>query len=60
MKLNEPGLTDWISFDPDHEGYYGNKTETLCRKAKEAFTGYNIYPDIVLVHLGTNDQRGEL
>jgi hypothetical protein len=53
-----PEIAEGVPFDPDHEGYYGNKTEAVCGKVKEAFTGYTVYPDIVLVHLGTNDQKG--
>jgi len=46
-----------VPFDPDHEGYYGNKTANACRKAINAYDSYHIPPDIILVHLGTNDQK---
>jgi lysophospholipase L1-like esterase len=46
-----------VPFDPDHEGYYGNKTRDVCRKLMTAFRQYEHTPDIVLVHLGTNDQQ---
>lgn len=52
-----PEIAEGVPFDPDHEGYYGYKTEAACSKVKEAFNGYTVYPDIVLVHLGTNDQK---
>ncbi|MDD4227296.1 MAG: GDSL-type esterase/lipase family protein [Mariniphaga sp.] len=52
-----PEIAEGVPFDPDHEGYYGHKTEAVCTKVMEAFAGYTEYPDIVLVHLGTNDQK---
>lgn len=51
-----PEVSDGIPFDPDHEGYYGNKTIDACRKAIDAYASYKLPPDINLVHLGTNDQ----
>lgn len=52
-----PGVADGVPFDPDHEGYYGNKTADVARKVKAAFATYPVAPDIVLIHLGTNDQK---
>ncbi|MGK7397616.1 MAG: SGNH/GDSL hydrolase family protein [Candidatus Cyclobacteriaceae bacterium M3_2C_046] len=52
-----PDLNQDTPFDPDHEGYYGNKTRDVVRKVREAFADYQAVPDIVLVHLGTNDQK---
>ncbi len=46
-------------FDPDHEGYWGWRTDQILDvAAAAAATGQ---PDIVLIHLGTNDigQRGD-
>ncbi len=59
--LNEevvwPEIAQGIPFDPDHEGYYGQKTAAVCRQVKENFATYGEVPDFVLVHLGTNDQK---
>jgi len=52
-----PEVAEGVSFDPDHEGYYGNTTRKACDKAIAAFDSYPEVPDIVLVHLGTNDQK---
>jgi lysophospholipase L1-like esterase len=52
-----PDVANGVAFDADHEGYYGYKTADVCRKVKEAFTAYKLAPDIVLIHLGTNDQQ---
>ncbi len=52
-----PDIAEGVPFDPHHEGYYGNKTADVCRKAIEGYSSYNIPPDIILVHLGTNDQK---
>ncbi len=51
-----PNVAEGVAFDPDHDGYYGNKTADAIRKT---IIGYNqtTPPDIVLVHLGTNDQK---
>jgi hypothetical protein len=45
-----------IPFDPDHEGYYGIKTARMLEKLPEAIPHWAGPPDIVLIHLGTNDQ----
>ncbi|CAN5902495.1 hypothetical protein BH24BAC1_BH24BAC1_03050 [soil metagenome] len=52
-----PEVAEGVPFDPDHEGYYGNKTADVARKVKAAFATYPVAPDIVLIHLGTNDQK---
>jgi len=43
-------------FDADHEGYYGQKTAFVVTKVKNALPKLDT-PDVVLVHLGTNDQK---
>ncbi len=52
-----PPVADGVPFDPDHEGYYGNKTRNVVDKVMAAFPEYKNLPDIVLIHLGTNDQK---
>ena len=52
-----PDLAEGVPFDPDHEGYYGNTTYNATTKAMKAYDSYGTPPDIVLVHLGTNDQK---
>lgn len=52
-----PEVAKNVPFDPDHEGYYGNKTAKAVGKAINGYDSYQIPPDIVLVHLGTNDQK---
>lgn len=52
-----PDVAPGLPFDPDHEGFYGNKTATVCQKVKDALPNYKVLPDIVLIHLGTNDQK---
>lgn len=52
-----PDVAENVPFDPDHEGYYGNKTADAVEKAIKNYSEYKIPPDIVLVHLGTNDQK---
>ncbi|MBC7805419.1 MAG: G-D-S-L family lipolytic protein, partial [Akkermansiaceae bacterium] len=47
---------DGVAFDPDHEGHYGWKTAAVRDKLGEWMNSYPATPDIVLVHLGTNDQ----
>jgi acyl-CoA thioesterase I len=41
-------------FDPDHEGYYGQTTKTVVGLVQEHLPKLPP-PDIVLIHLGTND-----
>jgi acyl-CoA thioesterase I len=45
-----------VPFDPDHEGHYGWKTAQVHDKLGAWLAAYPDPPDIVLVHLGTNDQ----
>jgi len=52
-----PDIAEGVPFDPDHEGYYGNTTYNATTKAMQAYDSYATPPDIVLVHLGTNDQK---
>lgn len=52
-----PDVADGVAFDPDHEGYYGNTTRDAVSKAMQAYGTYATSPDMVLVHLGTNDQK---
>lgn len=47
---------DGVPFDPRHEGHYGWKTAAVRDKLSEWMRGYPAPPDIVLIHLGSNDQ----
>lgn len=40
-------------FDPDHEGYWGYRTDHILPFIREKVKRYS--PDIVLMHLGSND-----
>ena len=51
-----PELAPGFPFDPDHEGYYGQKTADVIGKATAAWKPDSPAPDVVLIHLGTNDQ----
>ncbi|MFW6255449.1 MAG: GDSL-type esterase/lipase family protein [Candidatus Sumerlaeota bacterium] len=44
-------------FDMDHEGHYGWKTDKVRENLAEWMKSYPAPPDIVLIHLGTNDQK---
>jgi hypothetical protein len=46
-------------FDPDHEGHYGWKTAKVRDNLKEWMKHWSAPPDIVLIHLGTNDQGAD-
>ncbi len=46
-----PHLDD--DFDPDHEGYWGYRTDHVLPFIREKVKSYS--PDIVLMHLGSND-----
>jgi acyl-CoA thioesterase I len=46
-------------FDMDHEGYYGIKTASALNELKKAKKRWPAAPDIVLIHLGTNDQNAK-
>jgi len=52
-----PDIAPGVPFDPDHEGYYGNKTQQVADKVQAAWTDNTPAPDLVLIHLGTNDQK---
>lgn len=54
---NWPEVAKDVAFDPDHEGYYGNKTRKVVDKVMAAWPSYEKVPDMVLIHLGTNDQK---
>ncbi len=54
-----PEVTPGVPFDPDHEGYYGHKTRQVVDKVMAAWTDAAPAPDIVLIHLGTNDQQSD-
>jgi acyl-CoA thioesterase I len=44
------------AFDPHHEGHYGWKTAAVRDHLAEWMKAYPAAPDMVLIHLGTNDQ----
>lgn len=52
-----PEVAPGVPFDPGHEGYYGHKTRMVVDKVRAAWTDNTPAPDIVLIHLGTNDQK---
>lgn len=52
-----PELAPGIPFDPHHEGYYGHRTANVLRKVTDAWMPGAPAPDVVLIHLGTNDQE---
>lgn len=56
-EVNWPPITDSILFDPDHFGYYGWRTRTVCDSVMAHYDPAWAPPHIVLVHLGTNDQK---
>jgi lysophospholipase L1-like esterase len=43
-------------FDLHHEGHYGQTTQQVHDVLAKALPAYPAAPDIVLIHLGTNDQ----
>jgi lysophospholipase L1-like esterase len=51
----DPGLYPgyFTSFDRDHEGYWGWRTDEIASIAQAAAVAAQ--PDLVLIHLGTND-----
>lgn len=63
MKTNFRGNPAWPthrgrSFDPDHEGHWGWKADQILKALPHWLNRYT--PDVVLLHLGTNDAvRGE-
>lgn len=44
-----------VPFDPDHEGHYGWTTVQVRNKLAGWVAQYPAAPDIVLIHLGSND-----
>lgn len=50
---------DGVPFDPDHEGHYGWKTAKVRDNLREWMKSYPAPPDVVLIHLGTNDQGSQ-
>ena len=48
-----------IPFDRDHEGHYGWKTAKVRDNLAEWMKTYPAPADIVLIHLGTNDQGAD-
>lgn len=52
-----PPIAQGVPFDDDHEGYYGKKTAFVVSEAIESYDSTSLPPDVVLVHLGTNDQK---
>ncbi len=48
-----------IPFDADHQGTYGIKTAKMCDRIKADRKKWSHAPDIALIHLGTNDQKGD-
>lgn len=63
MKTNFRGNPTWSTykeraFDPDHEGHWGWKADQVLAALPRWLSHYT--PDMVLLHLGTNDAaRGE-
>ncbi len=52
-----PDVIDGVPFDPHHDGYYGWTTSDVVAEVRTRFDRLAAVPDIVLIHLGTNDQR---
>ncbi len=55
----QPGAKWPDGFDLHHEGHYGWKTKAVAEKLEGWMKSYSASPDIVLVHLGSNDQSGD-
>jgi sulfur relay (sulfurtransferase) DsrC/TusE family protein len=49
---------DGKPFDPDHQAAYGIKTAKMRNRIVEDRKKWSHAPDIALIHLGTNDQKG--
>jgi hypothetical protein len=47
---------DGVPFDPDHEGHYGWTTGQVRDRLPGWLAHYPASPDIVLIHLGSNDE----
>jgi lysophospholipase L1-like esterase len=54
-----PEIAPGVAFDPDHEGYYGRKTAYVVGKVVESLPTMAEAANVVLVHLGTNDQNSD-
>lgn len=52
-----PEIAPGVPFDLDHAGYYGWKTRAVVDKVIAEWDKLTATPDIVLIHLGTNDQK---
>jgi lysophospholipase L1-like esterase len=52
-----PEVAPGLPFDLDHEGYYGRKTAYVSARVSEALPLLPAAPNVVLIHLGTNDQN---
>lgn len=50
---------DGKPFDPDHQAAYGIKTAKMRNRIVEDRKKWSHAPDIALIHLGTNDQKGD-
>jgi Leucine-rich repeat (LRR) protein len=58
LNSNRDGNPEWpeymgLSFDRDHEGHWGFRTDEILAELPE-WTSY-YFPDIVLLHIGSND-----
>ena len=51
-------LTDGSGFDADHEGHDGETTDYVNSQIESWLTTYS--PDIILIHIGTNDIQGQV
>lgn len=55
----QPDATWPTPFDPYHEGHYGWKTAAVRDHLAEWAMKGSAFPDIALIHLGTNDQGSD-
>ncbi|MGV6817325.1 MAG: PKD domain-containing protein [Thiotrichales bacterium] len=60
QNTNFGGTPNWpdhagLSFDPDHEGHWGWRADEVLSNLDNWLAGYAGAPDLVLLHLGTND-----
>ena len=58
LDSNSGGNPEWpeymgLSFDSDHEGHWGFRADEILAELPEWLSGY--FPDIVLLHIGSND-----
>ena len=54
-----PDIAPGVPFDLDHDGYYGHKTADALQKTIKGWKADAPPPDVVMIHLGTNDQGAE-